>query len=95
MWGTSIIGFGEYEYRYASGREGRWPLVGFSPRSRNLALYIMPGFGDFEELLSRLGKYKTGKSCLYIKSLEDVDRKTLRSLIVKSVDHMKRKYPAR
>lgn len=92
MWGTSIVGFGSYEYKYASGREGSWPLVGFSPRAQNLTLYIMPGFSNFDRLMSQLGKYKTGKSCLYIKTLEDVDIKKLEALIEGSVKYMKRKY---
>jgi len=92
MWGTSIVGFGTYDYKYASGHEGSWPLVGFSPRSNNLTLYIMPGFSKFDKLMSQLGKFKTGKSCLYIKSLEDVDQKKLKTLIEGSVKHMKRKY---
>ena len=92
MWGTSIVGFGTYDYEYASGHEGSWPLVGFSPRSKNLTLYIMPGFSKFDKLMSQLGKFKTGKSCLYIKSLEDVNQKKLKTLIEGSVKHMKRKY---
>ncbi len=95
MWGTSIVGFGTYDYKYASGREGSWPIVGFSPRSKNLTLYIMPGFSTFEKLMGQLGKYKTGKSCLYIKSLEDVDQKKLKALIDGSVKFMKKKYPNR
>ncbi len=95
MWGTSIVGFGTYDYKYASGREGSWPIVGFSPRSKNLTLYIMPGFSAFEKLMGQLGKYKTGKSCLYIKTLEDVDQKKLNALIDGSVKSMKNKYPAR
>ncbi len=92
MWGTSLVGFGTYDYKYSSGREGRWPLVGFAPRKQNLTLYIMPGFSKFDELMSRLGKYKTGKSCLYIKTLDDVDQKKLKALIDGSVKYMKRKY---
>ncbi len=92
MWGTSLVGFGTYDYKYSSGREGSWPLVGFSPRKQNLTLYIMPGFSKFDELMSRLGKYKTGKSCLYIKTLDDVDQKKLKALIDGSVKYMKRKY---
>jgi hypothetical protein len=88
MWGTSIIGFGSYRYKYASGREGEWFLTGFSPRKQNLTLYIMSGFENYDVLLSELGKYKTGKSCLYINKLEDVDPVTLRELIEQSVDHM-------
>ena len=85
MWGDSIVGFGSYHYTYASGREGDWLLTGFSPRKQNLTLYIMSGFSDFEELLSRLGKHKTGKGCLYIKKLADVDLAVLQELIDRSV----------
>jgi len=92
LWGTSIVGFGTYQYKYASGQQGDWPLVGFSPRKQNLTLYIMPGFDKYDELMGKLGKYKTGKSCLYIKSLQDVDIKILQSIITQSVDYMKRKY---
>lgn len=92
MWGPSIVGFGTYHYKYASGREGDWPLTGFSPRKQNLTLYIMPGFDKYEELMRKLGKYKIGKSCLYIKNLEDVDNAVLEKLIKSSVDYMKKKY---
>ena len=92
MWGTSIVGFGSYHYKYASGREGDWMLVGFSPRKQNLTLYIMPGFKTFDSLMAKLGKFKTGKSCLYIKRLDDVDESVLRKLIVGSVKYMRTKY---
>lgn len=95
MWGTSIVGFGTYDYKYASGREGSWPIVGFSPRSRNLTLYIMPGFSNFQKLMAQLGKYKTGKSCLYINSLEDIDQKKLKALIDGSVRYMRKEYSVR
>ena len=88
MWGTSIVGFGSYRYKYASGQEGEWPLVGFSPRKRSLTLYIMSGFDEYDSLLSDLGKFKTGKSCLYINKLDDVDRETLRQLVKRSATHM-------
>lgn len=88
MWGTSIVGFGSYRYKYASGREGEWPLAAFSPRKQNLTLYIMAGFKNYDTLLSNLGKYKTGKACLYINKLEDIDMPTLRELIKQSVAHM-------
>ena len=88
MWGTSIVGFGSYRYKYASGSEGEWPLVGFSPRKQNLTLYIMSGFDDYDALLADLGKYKTGKACLYINKLEDVDLETLRELVRQSAEHM-------
>ena len=90
MWGTSIVGFGSYHYKYASGREGDWMLTGFSPRKQNLTLYIMSGFSEYESLLAKLGKHKTAKSCLYVKKLEDVDLPTLRNLIEQSVEHMVR-----
>jgi hypothetical protein len=88
MWGSSIIGFGNYHYVYASGREGDYFLTGFSPRKQNLTLYIMAGFDQYDELMKKLGKYKTGKSCLYIKKLEDIDLSTLRELVKQSVEHM-------
>jgi hypothetical protein len=87
MWGSSIIGFGDYHYVYASGREGDWFVTGFSPRAQNLTLYSMGGFDP--ELLKKLGKYKTGKGCLYIKRLEDVDLKVLDELIKTSVRNAK------
>ena len=90
MWGDSIVGFGSYHYRYASGREGGWFLTGFSPRKTGLTLYIMSGFGHYEELLGELGTHKTGKSCLYINHLEDVDVKVLRKLVKESVTHLTR-----
>ncbi|MEL6823973.1 MAG: DUF1801 domain-containing protein [Calditrichota bacterium] len=89
MWGNSIIGFGSYHYKYDSGREGDWFQTGFSPRKQNMTLYIMTGFDRYEELLAKLGKYKTGKSCLYIKKLEDVDPVVLRELITQSVAYVK------
>ena len=88
MWGDSIVGFGTYQYKYASGRQGDWMQVGFSPRKQNLTLYIMSGFGRYEELMKSLGKHSTGKSCLYIKKLDDVDMPTLRTLVQESVDHV-------
>lgn len=91
MWGPSIIGLGHFHYKYASGRENDWFLTGFSPRKQSLTLYIMSGFDKYEEILSRLGKYKTGKSCLYINKLEDVDMKVLEELISSSVDYLKSK----
>ena len=95
MWGTSIVGFGTYHYVYASGREGDWPIVGFSPRKQNLSVYIMSGFSGSKSLMSKLGKHKTGKSCLYIKRLSDVDEKILRQLIDKSVKFIRGKYKTR
>ncbi len=89
MWGPSIIGFGSYHYRYDSGREGDMPLTGFSPRSRSLSLYIMSGFDEYDALLSKLGKHRTGASCLYINKLADVDMAVLRELVSQSVEHMR------
>jgi len=88
MWGTSIIGFGNYHYKYASGRENDWMLTGFSPRKQNLTLYIMGGLAQYDELLSKLGKHSTGKSCLYIKKLSDINIDVLRELVKHSVEHM-------
>jgi hypothetical protein len=88
MWGDSIVGFGSYRYKYASGRDAEWFLTGFSPRKQNLTLYIMSGFDEYDDLLGKLGKHSTGKSCLYIKRLEDVDQDVLRELVSKSVEHM-------
>jgi len=90
MWGASIVGFGSYRYRYATGREGDWFLTGFSPRKQNLTLYIMAGFRRYEELLASLGKYKTGKACLYIKKLADIDLGVLRELVRQSAEHVAR-----
>jgi hypothetical protein len=88
MWGASIVGFGRYKYKYESGREGEWMLVGFSPRKGDLALYIMPGFERYEALLAKLGEHKTGKSCLYVKSLAGIDLAVLKTLIEDSVRAM-------
>lgn len=88
MWGPSIVGFGRYHYKYESGREGDWFLTGFSPRARDLTLYIMAGFSRYETLLARLGRHKTGKSCLYVKRLADVDLSVLDELVTTSVAHV-------
>ena len=87
MWGSAIIGFGTYHYVYKSGREGDTLIIGFSPRKQNISIYLMGGLNKVEEELSKLGKYKTGKGCLYIKRLEDIDLPTLRTLIQQSFDH--------
>ncbi len=92
MWGDSIIGFGNYHYVYDSGREGDWFLMGFSPRKTSLTLYMMNSYARFEEILSRLGKYKTGKSCLYITNLKNVDLNVLRELMEASVRYLQDKY---
>ena len=86
MWGPSIVGFGSYRYEYASGRSGEWPATGFSPRKNAMSLYIMPGFSHYASLMKKLGKHKTGKSCLYIKKLEDVDVGTLEELVRRSYE---------
>jgi hypothetical protein len=88
MWGDAIVGFGSYHYRYASGREGDWFTAGFSPRKQALTLYIMSGTSKHDELFTKLGKYTTGKSCLYIKKLEDVDLDVLEELIEASVEYV-------
>ena len=89
LWGSSIVGFGSYHYKYESGREGDMPLVGFSPRKQSMTLYIMPGFDQYEDLLEQLGKHKIGKSCLYVNKLADVDEDVLKRLIKHSYEHMK------
>jgi hypothetical protein len=91
MWGASIVGFGSYHYKYASGREADWMLTGFSPRKQNITLYIMSGFGRYRELLKKLGKNSTGASCLYIKKLQDVDKRVLKELVIESVKVMKQR----
>ena len=93
MWGPSIIGFGTYHYKYASGREGDMCIVGFSPRKQNLTIYLVGGFEKQKALLAKLGKYKTSKVCLYIKSLDHIDLKVLKEMIVQSVKEVKKLYP--
>lgn len=88
MWGGSIVGFGRYHYRYASGREGEWPVIGFSPRKGDLSLYLMPGVDRFPALLARLGRHRTGKSCLYVRRLADIDRAVLAELVGQSLAMM-------
>lgn len=90
MWGTSIIGFGQYHYKSErSSQEGDWPLTGFSPRKQNLTLYVMPGFDSYGELLDALGKHKTSKGCLYINKLSDVDIAVLKKIVKQSYVDMK------
>jgi Domain of unknown function (DU1801) len=93
MWGPSIIGFGSYNYKYDSGREGDMCRIGFSPRKGNTLLYLIGGFEEQAALLAKRGKHKIGKSCLYIKRLSDLDEMTLEQLIVESLAHMAQKYP--
>lgn len=88
MWGSKIVGFGSYHYAYASGREGDWMLTGFSPRKQNITLYLMGGFEQHGELLAKLGKHTTAKSCLYIKRLSDIHVPTLKKLVQASVKYM-------
>ena len=92
MWGPSMVGYGTYHYKYASGREGDFMVTGFSPRKQALTVYIMAGFSKYDALMKKLGKYKTGKSCLYIKRLSDVDEAVLQRLIGESVKYMRKNY---
>ena len=93
MWGPSIVGFGQYHYKYESGREGDFFLTGFSPRKQSLTCYIMGGFSRYDDLLSKLGKFKHGKGCLYVKKLEDIDLEVLKEMIRQSVAYIAKKYP--
>lgn len=95
MWGPSMIGYGSYHYRYDSGREGESLATGFSPRKSNLSIYIMPGYADYSAILDRLGKHKTGKSCLYVNRLSDVDLDVLAELIQAGLNDLGRKWPVR
>ena len=88
MWGSNIVGFGTYHYKYASGREADWMLIAFSPRKQNITLYIGAGFEGYDELLAKLGKHGCGKSCLYIKRLSDIHLPTLKKFVAASVKHM-------
>ena len=88
MWGSSIVGFGSYRYKYASGREGEWPAVGLSPRKGALTIYVSEGFDAYRALLDRLGPHSLGKSCLYVKRLSDIDEQVLRSLIDGGFRHL-------
>jgi hypothetical protein len=92
LWGESLVGFGSYHYRYESGREGDFFLTGFSPRKTALTVYVMPGFERYAGELARLGPHRTGRSCLYLKNLDAVDREVLAAIIRDSVDHMREKY---
>lgn len=93
MWGTSIVGFGTYRYKYASGKEADWPMAGFSPRKQNLTVYLMPGFEKYDDLMKKLGKHSSSKVCLYVKRLSDINIPTLKKLISESYKYMKKKYP--
>jgi hypothetical protein len=91
LWGANIVGFGAYRYEYASGGTGDWPVVGFSPRKNDLTLYLMAGFERHADLMAKLGRHKTGKSCLYLKRLADVDPAVLKELVGRSVAAMEKK----
>jgi len=93
MWGTAIVGFGSYHYKYETGREGDAPLIAFSPRKNTFALYFSSDFEDRQKLLQRLGKHKTGKACVYIKKLEDVSKEILKQIIINSNEDIRNKYP--
>ena len=93
MWGPSIIGFGQYHYTYESGREGDMCRIGFSPRKENIVLYVTDVFEEYAGLMAKLGKHKTGKSCLYIKRLSDINEGILQELCGRSLDHMRERYP--
>lgn len=93
MWGPSIIGFGTCHYKYESGREGDMPRLGFSPRAKELVLYLVEDYSRFQPLMDRLGKHRTGKSCLYIKTLADVDEAVLEELMVAALAYLADKYP--
>ena len=95
MWGSSMVGYGHYEYRYDSGHSGEYFVTGYAPRKQALTVYIMSGFSPFGPLMKKLGKYKTGKSCLYIKRLDDVDEGVLEELITRSVTEMRKRYKTR
>ena len=92
MWGPSIIGFGSYDYKYESGREGEYFITGFSPRKAALTVYIMPGYRDMSDKLARLGKHKTGKSCLYINKLADIDMAVLEEIVRDGIAYMEANY---
>ncbi len=93
MWGPSIVGFGEYRYRYESGREGRMARIGFSPRAKELVIYLVDGLDEHGEMIARLGRHRAGKSCLYIRRLSDVDQAVLEELIASSLRSMRDRYP--
>ena len=92
MWGDTIVGFGKYRYEYKSGRKGEFFKLGFSPRKNKMTVYIMPGFAQYESLLETLGKHKTGRSCLYINKLADINIEVLKTLITESYTYMNEKY---
>lgn len=92
MWGPSIIGYGRYHYKYDSGREGDFLLTGFSPRKAAMSIYVMPGYRDMSEKMARLGKHKTGKSCLYVNKLSDIDLDVLDEIVSDGLAYMRKNY---
>jgi hypothetical protein len=92
MWGSGIVGFGQYRHRYSNGSEGDWPVCGYSPRKQDLVVYVMAGVERFPDILSRLGRCKTGKSCLYLRALSDIDADVLRELVAASSEQLRRMY---
>lgn len=93
MWGPAIVGFGQYHYKYESGREGDFLATGFSPRKARLSIYIMPGYANYDPILERLGKHAKGKSCLYLNKLADIDEAVLKELIQTGVKDLNEIYP--
>ncbi|MEM9989888.1 MAG: DUF1801 domain-containing protein [Pseudomonadota bacterium] len=94
LWNSSIIGFDQYHYKYDSGREGDFLMLGFSPRKANFSLYFMPGYGTYDQFIQKLGKVKMGKACVYINKLSDIDMNALEDLTKACIDHMREKYPS-
>lgn len=94
MWGPSIVGFGSYHYKYESGREGDAPLVGFSPRAKEISLYLSQGFTEKQALLQHFGKHRTGAGCIYVKKLQDINIEILGKMIASSVKYLQQKYPS-
>jgi hypothetical protein len=94
MWGNSMVGFGQYSYKYKTGREGTWFIVGFSPKKKNISVYCMSGFEQHDQILAQLGKFTVGSSCLYINSLSDIHNHVLRELISHSVQIVQQLYPS-
>ena len=92
IWGTAIVGFGRYQYKYDSGHSGEYFVTGFSPRKQSLTIYIMPGFNQYQKQLSKMGRHKLGKSCLYVKNLDQVDLDALESMVVDAVRRMREMY---
>lgn len=94
MWGPTIVGFGNYHYKYASGHEGDAPLLGFSPRKAAISLYVFTGLEEHQHLLDKLGKFKMGKACIYVKKLSDIDLEELKKLMQASIKFLNEKYPS-